>query len=377
MLKLCGVAFSVNVSNQMAAPIIALYAKESLHASIGEVGLVISAYFLASLSSKLPLGMLGQRTRVSWVLPASTFLMILSPVGYALAPDTQFFTGIRVLHGLAFALFGISGMILSSLASKERDRAVAAYTSALALGLMAGPGVGSLAVPFVGIKGIFLISVIPAAAAVMLALSIKIKAPPPIPTSTIELFKHSRRVVSDRKFQSSFIAYFAFSFVLGVLLAYAPIYARQAFDLTDAAITALFFGYFTVTASTRLVMTRIIHSMSLAHILLIGLMNAAFVVFFMPLMQLPQFFGVAFVLLGLSHGVVYPASAMILVRAFKQGELFLASSIYLTGFDLGGMLGPALMSLVATTLGLQYAISMSAVVPLVAAALVASSLRRK
>lgn len=378
LTALCLVAFSVNTSTQMVTPIIALYSQESLRATIDQVGLVISAFFVASIVTKLPLGLFGTRLNPARVMPYALCLMMLATLLYYYAPDVIVFTIARILSGIAFALFAISTMTVSAYVSANRERAVGLYTSSLALGLMAGPALGTLFVTAIGTPSTILLSAAPLVVAMVVSLKAKSARVSRPKVEEMRVASRLGSVVGNRRLQLAMLAYFSFSFVLAVIVAYAPLYGRETFGFTDAVITSIFFAYFAVTALTRILVTRLAYSVRLEWIIVAGLVNSVVILLSLPLLKSPLAFIVSVVLLGVTHGVVYPSSLMMVLTTFAGSDLFLASSIFLTGFDLGGVLGPVIMSRIATSYGLVYGLALSAILPLSAAvALVAQHYARR
>ena len=168
-------------------------------------------------------------------------------------------------------------------------------------------------------------------------------------------------VFSNGLFRRAFLAFLAWSFLFGVILAYAPLYAHKSFGFPDEQITALFFGYFAFTSGVRLFMNKLTRRFSKEKLLVSSLLGGTVMTLLMALGGSPATFAVAFVLLGVAQGIVYPTSAMIVAGAFGLEELLSANSIYLSASDLGQTLGPVFASVLAENYGIPYALSISSI----------------
>ena len=94
------------------------------------------------------------------------------------------------------------------------------------------------------------------------------------------------------------------------------------------------------------------------------------IIFSMSLAGSPVAFALAFVLLGIPLGAIYPTSAMIVAGVVGSQELLLANSIFLSAFDLGATMGPVSASVLAENHGIPYALSVSSIPSTLAAILV-------
>ena len=361
------IGFSATASTQIVGPILAIYLKDFLLASIPEVGLAVSVFFLTSALSKLPVGFSARGTRTTLGLILSLLICSICPSAYVLAKDLAVFNTIRAIHGFGAALFGVTGLtLISSMAlSGKRVEAISSFIASLAVGLMAGPAIGTLSVALLGIKNTFFIASLPSLIGLAMAYSLARNTSLRVDYGSGRNLALSdlSMVLSNRLFKGSFLAYMSFSFVFGVLLAYAPIHARENLGFSIGHITSLFFGYFLVITGVRFMLGRLIEKLGEERMLSLGLLNTTLMGALMYFVNAPAVFTAAFVCLGLSHGVVYPTAAIVVARTVKPAELALANSIYLVAFDLGTFFGPTLTSVVATSYGIPSALALSGIFP--------------
>ena len=94
----------MSTSVYMVNPIIAIYVKQFLNASLSEVGIVVSATFAASFLVKLPLGLILAGKRLYHITIISVLIMTMMPIAYAYATSVSSIIVLRVIHGFGLGL---------------------------------------------------------------------------------------------------------------------------------------------------------------------------------------------------------------------------------------------------------------------------------
>jgi len=123
--------FSYIASFSVVAPILSIYVRDGINASVEMVGLVTAIFFVASSLTKISLGVFaGGKKTITLTLLAFAILSIC-PVLYSLTDSIVVLIVLRSAHGFAYSFVGTSSLILAALAisSVERDRGVGAYTA--------------------------------------------------------------------------------------------------------------------------------------------------------------------------------------------------------------------------------------------------------
>jgi len=366
---ICLIGLSIAISFQILNPLLSIYAKEYLSATIPEIGVIISAFFIAAAISKLPMGLFIRGKKTVLALITGLFLISIIPFFYIVLPIPYLLALLRAIHGLGSAMYVTSALTFTALIvnPESRDLALAKYTAFVSIGLAIGPTLGSFCVTLLGVKGTIAFSIIPALFAFLLSfhfLRNPIAHRISINDNEKFNFKVFVKVLSNKAFNVAFFSYFAFSFIYGLILAYAPIYVKESFGFMDKEVALLFFEYFIFTMLARLLLSKAIDFLGRNRLLLVGLMNSVLATLTIGLAKIPWAFILIFGLFGLSHGIVYPTAAMIVAKAVKPEELFLTNSLYLLAFDLGGSIGPILMAPLATSFGIQIALTISSLLPI-------------
>jgi EmrB/QacA subfamily drug resistance transporter len=131
--------FDVTILN-VALPSLA----EDLHVTTGEQQWIVDAFLIVFAAAMLPAGLLGDRFGRRRVLVAGLVIMLGGSVLGALADSSGLLIAARAVMGLGGALINpLSVAVLPTLfGPRERGRAIAALTAALATGMPLGPLVG-------------------------------------------------------------------------------------------------------------------------------------------------------------------------------------------------------------------------------------------
>ncbi len=360
---------------QMTSSILAIYAKGQLGASISDVALIISAFYATSAASNLIIGMIAKWRNPKSSLIISLLLISMAPISYGLAGDPLILMASRALEGFALALYSTTALTLCSMTSNspsERDASIVAYTSSLALGMMAGPAMGSLAIAGLGLRNtFFLAALFPAAAIALVRLSIR-------GSDAVPISKRRRSslgsILGNGAFISAVCIYWAFAIIYSVFLAYATIYAKEDLFFASDQVALLFFGYFSMTALGRLFIGRLVYSIGKNRALAFSAAGAIALSYIISGSRSPQAFAMAFVLMGIPHGIIYPTGAMIIADEIGPESLVRANSFYLLSWNLGAIMGPLFASGIAIAWGIPAAIAASAI-PMAVSLLLAGALR--
>ncbi|MFJ8623840.1 MFS transporter [Kitasatospora sp. NPDC093550] len=154
--------------------------QHDLHASVAAVQWASTGYLVTVAALLVFAGRLGDRYghRRVFVLGVTGFA--LSSAGMVLAPDIGWVIALRVVQGVAGALLqpATLGMLRAVWPAERLPGAIAARTAAIGLAAAAGPVVGGALTAHFGWRSVFLLGLLPAAAALAAALAVP-SAPPP------------------------------------------------------------------------------------------------------------------------------------------------------------------------------------------------------
>jgi MFS family permease len=362
--------FSYIASISVVAPILSIYVKDVINAPVEIVGLVTAAFFITSSLAKISLGVFaGGKKTITFLLIAFVILSIC-PALYSLAGDIFVLIVLRAVHGLAFAYIGTASLILAALAisSVERDRGVGTYTASLSLGLLAGPAVTTFSIPLFGVSNTFYFASLMGCIGVFAALFLNRKI------SSIEkdwqiigvavdrepLKSKMSAIMCNRMFGVAFVGNFAFFVLFGVILAYAPLYAKETLNFGDELVSVLFLLYYIATTVTRLCVGRIVGRVSKPALVILSTVFAALFSFALAIFTDNFVFAGVFALIGAVQGVLFPVASMLIADHIQPSRNILANSLYMMGIDIGQGIAPLITAGVIIQYGLEYSFIISA-----------------
>jgi len=376
---MCIMGFSYIASSSVVAPILSIYVKDVINAPIEMVGLVTAMFFIASALAKISLGVFaGGKKTITFLLFAFVIFSIC-PALYPLTDSILLLVVLRATQGFAYAFIGTASLILAALAisSVERDRGVGTYAASLSLGLLAGPAITTFSIPLFGVSNTFYFSGLMGFIGIIAAFFLNRKI------SSIEKNWQIIGVTLDREvlrskisaimrntmFDMAFIGNFAFFVLFGVILAYAPLYAKENLHFSDELVSMLFLLYYIATTITRLSIGRIVERVSKSTLMVLSITFAALFSFALAIFTDNLVFAGIFALIGAVQGVLFPVGSMLIAEYIQPSRNILANSLYMMGIDVGQGIAPLITAGVAIQYGLEYSFIVSAAISAAAALL--------
>lgn len=223
----CALTLTLYLGAYMRLPLVPLFASR-LGASTVQVGLINAGFMLAATLLSFPLGLVSDRLGRRRLILAGISVSALTSLFLFLAHSPAQIGAIYLFSGIGLACFSPAMMSYVGDVSPPRflGRAYGWYTSALYLGMAAGPGIGGAAAIF-GFRSAFLLSAMVIAAAA-LAGSLRLPSPPAVirpPASNLR--SDLREIVANRAVIACWIATFFATYAWGSLFAFFPLYARD------------------------------------------------------------------------------------------------------------------------------------------------------
>ena len=371
--------FSYIASSSVIAPILSIYVKDVVNAPLEMVGLVTAIFFLASALAKISLGVFAGGEKTITFLLLAFVIFSICPMLYSVTDNILLLVVLRATQGFAYAFIGTASLILAALAisSVERDKGVGIYTASLSLGLLAGPAITAFSIPLFGVSNTFyfagLMGFIGIIAAFFLNRKISsIEKNWQIIGVTVDrepLKSKISAIMHNRMFGMAFIGNFAFFVLFGVILAYAPLYAKETLHFSDELVSVVFLLYYIATTFTRLSLRRIVERVSKSTLMIASTMLAAFFSFSLAFLTDNLVFAVTFASIGAVQGVLFPVGSMLIAEHIQPSRNVLANSLYMMGIDVGQGIAPLITAGVAVQYGLEYSFILSAAISVTAALL--------
>ncbi|MBI5576878.1 MAG: MFS transporter [Deltaproteobacteria bacterium] len=228
ILIACALTFVLYLGAYMRLPLVPLFAGE-LGASTFQVGMINAGFMLAATFLSLPLGLVSDRLGRRRLILAGMAISALTSL-FLLFARTPFQVGaIYLFSGVGLACFSPAMMSYVGDVSPTPflGRAYGWYTSALYLGMAAGPGLGGV-IGGGGFMYAFSVSAAIIAAGVLLG-GPKMPAPPPVLVPpTRDLAADFREIANNRAVLACWLATFFSTYAWGSLFAFFPLYARDS-----------------------------------------------------------------------------------------------------------------------------------------------------
>ena len=228
ILVACALTFVLYLGAYMRLPLVPLFA-QGLGASTFQVGMINAVFMLAATLLSVPLGLVSDRLGRRRLILAGMAISGLTSVFLLIARTPLQVGAIYLFSGIGLACFSPAMMSYVGDVSPVPflGRAYGWYTSALYLGMAAGPGLGGAAAGG-GFRHAFLLSAVVIAAGLLLG-GPRMPAPPAVvrPTSP-NLRADFREITRNRIVLACWTATFFSTYAWGSLFAFFPLYAREA-----------------------------------------------------------------------------------------------------------------------------------------------------
>ncbi len=374
--------FSYIASSSVIAPILSIYVKDIVSASVEIVGLVTAIFFVASALAKASLGVFAGGTKTITFLLFVFVIFSICPALYPLTDSVIVLTVLRVAQGFAYAFIGTASLILAALTipTVERDKGVGTYTASLSLGLLAGPAITTFSIPLFGVQKTFYFASLMGFIGVLAAFFLNKKISSIEKNWQIisldvnrEAFRSKvSAIMRNRMFEMAFVGNLAFFVLFGVILAYAPLYAKDKLRFSDELVSALFLLYYIATTVTRLSIGRIVRRARKPMLVIFSTIFAALFSFALAIFVNNLVFAAIFALIGAIQGVLFPAGSMLIAEHVQPSRNILANSLYMMGIDVGQGIAPLITAGAVVQYGLVSGFVVSAAVLAAATALLVS-----
>jgi len=371
-LIMCMMGFSYIASFSVVAPILSIYLTDWVNASVEMVGLVTAIFFVASSLTKISLGVFAGGKKTITLMLLAFVILSICPALYSLTDSIIVLIVLRSAHGFAYSFVGTASLILAALAisSVERDRGVGTYAASLSLGLLAGPAITTFSIRFFDISSAFYFASLVGCIGIFAAFFLNRKI------SSVEknwqiigivvgkeaIKSKISAIMRNRMFGLAFGGNFAFFVLFGVILTYAPLYAREALGFSDELVSVLFLLYYIATTVTRLSVGRIVGRVGKPALVILSTMLAALFSFALAISTDNFLFAGIFALIGAVQGVVFPVGSMLIADNIQPSRSILANSLYMMGIDVGQGIAPLITAGLVVHYGLEYSFIASAAI---------------
>ena len=374
-LLLCGVGFCSFVSyNLVRMPALAPFA-ESLGAGPVTVGFIVAASTMTGIFLKLPVGTLSDLVNRSRLMLIGVLAFALPPFVYPLVSNLEVLTVLRLVHGLATAVFTpLALAMVADLYPATRGAALGWYTSAAQGGALVGPMLGGWIIDRAGYTETFLTGGAFGLVGLALYLMLWWRCPAPPRHVKLEakvLFSNIlhglRTVLRHLGMVAASVTEASKMMANGTLMAFLPLYALSiGLSLAESGVL---FGIQGLTSFlSKPVMGRVSDRVGRRPLITLGLLVCG-----LSIMAVPQATQMAWLALcaagfGFGEAVITSSSAAMIADLGKAENVGAGMGLRGTIMDIGHASGPIVAGVLVAAISYTGAFTIIGCLQLLAAA---------
>lgn len=333
-------------------PFVPLYIDEA-GASAAVIGIVTAATALLPLVLAVPTGAFGDRHGIRGMLALGTAAATVALVLLAMSAHLAAVIAAQMLIGLSHMLviLGLQPYVSRLASGRRREKHIARYGVAAAIGLIAGPLLAGFLLAQVGFRGMFLIvgliGLLPLAIIPLLP-DIKVQVSPQERTPR---GKHMFRSLRSPAVQVGLIVSASASIVDSVRVSFLPIYLDQAVMLSPAQVGAALSVFSVATLTARLALPWVMQHLGRWSVVVLVMASGGVAIAAMPAVGIvlaPML--IAF--MGLAFGIGKSLSLMFVSEGSEDNERGLVMGLRLGANRTVDFGAPLLFGAVVSLFGL-------------------------
>ena len=333
-------------STSLFMPVLPLYYHQ-LGFSEGEIGLAVGAFSVGALAFRFSAGKAIDRYGSKPVLTAGMLLSLVAVACYPLGGTLLTITLFRLLHGIGISGYGAAALTTTSMLFPESKTTEA--VSMYALFTMIGTGLAtSIALTLYdekGFMGVVWCGI--AVTAASLVLFPKSKASKRTANNAaVAVWPVISRPSVMLPAVNLFIVNFSFSTLMTFLPLFVLLYG-------GGGIGYFFVAYAVAVVLSRMVVTRVCKLVSSPRLTLYLMIVFGAIMLFMAYWHSPLALALAGVALGIAFGFAFPSMAGFVAQQTTAAERGTAYGFFITGNDLGQVLGAIGMGFFVGTAGYE------------------------
>lgn len=351
------------------------------------VGATTAVYAVSTLAVRYIISIRVKPESVTKFVLAGLLIFIFAIAGCFFSGGYSEFLLFVVLSGFGTAIIMPFLLSLVHLVSEKEviEKNLTVYSLMLSLALVFGPLLSSALLSVSGIRYVYLMLCLFAAAAFAFALKIHDKAADAIKTrisgasSAAEEKNESkaknrkpdagsggsvRGLFRNSGFLEVVFYNTVFSISFASIVALGGVFARDNFHIEYFQVTLLFSLFFISSLIARLVLlffTRrgvIKNKVKILNLSLIISVAAFILMFFSHSVYL---YALALVLFGIPHALIFPIGTMRISEVVAIKDVVAANTIYQSNFDIGGIIGPFLLAYIGSIYSIRFVFGLIAV----------------
>ncbi|KON29326.1 hypothetical protein AC482_06765 [miscellaneous Crenarchaeota group-15 archaeon DG-45] len=367
-------SFFIFIGMSIISPILPLYAK-SFNVSYTLVSLAISAYAFGRLIVDLPVGLFADRFGRRPLMIVGTLLLTVTAFLNALATNFWEFLLYRLIQGVGSSMWMTSRttMLADILRPEERGRVMSYFQAFMLAGASAGPTIGGIAATVWDIRAPFYLYALAGLISLLITLA-WIHEPEVKKKGHAEDGRLSpqtlRRLLSNRSYNMACIATFTVFFMrTGIRGTMIPLYADGILSLDEATIGTVISYATLMNLVMAIPMGHAIDYFGRKPTIVINLIITALSSLVFPYTSDYLQISLAAVLLGIGTGGAGQAPLALATDASADEPHGISMGLYRLFGDIGFVVGPIVLGLIADRSGLRMPFFFMAIMVLASALL--------
>ncbi|MCP9456038.1 MAG: MFS transporter [Nitrospira sp.] len=360
--------------NMVRMPVLSLFA-ESLGADPEQIGLVVSVSTLTGVLLKLPAGALSDVYGRQMLLRIGVVAFGVPPFVYPFVNDIDTLTCLRVVHGVATAIFAPSALAtVAELYRERRGAALGTYTACTQSGALLGPFVGGLVVHHIGFPVTFVIAGLFGCIGMVLFYSLPLNVAAPLVKDKrlmgvwSEMWKGFAAVAQNMKVLVTSITDAAKMLANGALMAFLPLYGVTV-GLTPGEVGLLFSVQAATSFFSKPIMGRVSDRVGRRSLILLGLGICVATFVAIPHISMFPLLVVLSAGFGFGEAVVSSSSSALVADSSEVKRLGAGLGMQGMIMDIGHASGPLLAGVLIARLSYEQAFAIIGTVQVMAGVL--------
>ncbi len=353
--------FFADASHSTIIPIFPGYARQ-LGASLIMLGTYGSAAAITMLIFSIPLGRLSDKHGRKRMMTLGLILFIIVPLCYILAKDPIHLYPIRIILGIGVGtIFGNGFLLISEISNPEnRNKAQGFYMTSMGLGFTLGPLLGGYTAKIWGIKTSFFLSSLFAIISFILILLVEEEQMPEIREREL---RDTRSIIKKPSVQASGIANFLNALMFNAITLFYPVYSADV-GLDEAQIGLGFTTRGIVSTLVRLPVGIVIKYLSTFTLMVFGLTLSAMTILTISVQTSLIILSMVMGIQGFAYGIYLTSGNVYIAEESPPSQRGTSMAIYSMFGNLGGILGPLVLGLIAENSNSSVALRFSAIITL-------------
>jgi len=358
--------------NMVRMPVLALFA-ESLGAGPERIGLIVSVSTLTGVFLKLPSGALSDLYGRRMLLRVGVVAFGLPPFIYPFVSDLNVLTVLRMVHGLATAIFAPSALAtVAELYRERRGAALGTYTACTQSGALLGPFIGGYLAYAAGFSSAFVTAGMFGCIAIVIFYSLHLHQPSPrvqekgMAPVLAEMWRGFVVVGRNKKVLITSSTDAAKMIANGALMAFLPLYGVSV-GLNPGEVGLLFTVQAMTSFFSKPIMGRVSDRVGRQPLIITGLLICAATFVLVPHVSIFPVLLMISAGFGFGEAVVSSSSSAFVADSSEFQTLGAGMGMQGTIGDIGHASGPLLAGLLIANMDYAWAFGIIAFIQVAAA----------